>query len=249
VNVTHFILHWQRCRVNILFGACMVKRLICAILAVIPILGVAAEHSIVRQYVHPVIITQPSQSDSSLQTIIGSGSVVTVAPGYVLTAGHVVPGTSRDQMFVVYNRKRVRAIPVKIDRSRDLALLSVDIACPCAPLATTMPEIDDVVVATGFPLYMTYSLQLLSVGNVQGEYLGNIVTTSTTAPGGSGGGVFFKEKSVYELIGVTVAIGSNPLGPRLMQIEQEYNWLTFSVPVSSIKTFLRGTPAEMKKAP
>lgn len=209
----------------------------------------AAEYSVVRQYVHPILIAQPSPTDPSIQMIIGSGSVVIVASGYAITAAHVVPETPKESLFVIFNNRRYKATPIKIDREKDLALLSVDVSCPCATLATTLPLIDDVIVSTGYPLFTTYRIQLLTIGNVQGMYLNNLVTTTHTAPGGSGGGIFYKEKTGYNLAGITVAIGSNQVGPRVMQIEQEYNWLSFSVPAVDIRTFLRNTPADVKKAP
>lgn len=201
----------------------------------------AAPFSVIRQYVHPIVVTNPS-AQSGLELVVSSGSGVVIAQGYMLTAAHVVPETSKESMVILINGRQLRAKPIKIDRGRDLALLSLSVNCPCAKIALTSPPQDEQVFSVGFPLYATYKVQLLSQGLVQGVVQDNIVTTTVTAPGGSGGGLFYETSTGYELVGITVAIASTALGPRVMNIEQEYNWLSFSVPVEVIRNFLRNTP-------
>lgn len=201
----------------------------------------AADYTPTRQYVHPVIITT---SYTLPHRVVGSGSAVMVAPGYALTAAHVVPLTDEYKMVIQTNLRQVAAIPVKIDRTKDLALLAVDLKCPCAPKATKLPSIDEQVVNVGFPLYGIYRIQLATQGTIQGFYSNAVVTTAATAPGGSGGGLFAKEGDAYRLVGITVAIASAPVGPRMMSIEQEYNWLAFGVPIGTIRKFLHNTPAQ-----
>lgn len=219
--------------------------LILLLLSLLSLSAHGADYSVTRQYVRPAIISQVT-SQPGYETVTSSGSVVVIAPGYAITAAHVVPETQNNTIFIFDGIRLVKAKPIKIDRVRDLALIAVPIKCPCAPIAYEIPSIDDPVVAVGFPLYTTYRLQLATTGTIQGSHNDNIVTTSTTAPGGSGGGLFAKVGDEYQLIGVAVAIASAPIGPRVMGIQQEYNWLTFSVPVSTIRSFLRNTPAISK---
>jgi len=210
------------------------------------IIAAAADYSVIRSYVYPVVIGQ-STSTSDVQAVISSGSAIMIVPGYAITAAHVVPTTSRELMSIHVQGKLIRATPVKIDRERDLALLAVNINCPCAPLGGRTPNIDDLVYSVGFPLYLMYGVQFVTLGTVQGAFQGNLVSTSNTAPGGSGGGLFAKEGNKYKLVGLSVAIASTPLGPRLINLEQEHNWISFSVTINSIKTFLNGTAASVAK--
>lgn len=212
-----------------------------------PLLSGAAEYSHLRNFVFPIMISSPSNANAAgNELIVGSGSAVLIQAGYMLTAAHVVPASPTNKMFVVRNEKLVQATPVKIDRSVDLALLAVDAICPCATLAgPERIEIDSPVLTIGFPLYMAYGVQLISTGNIQGQFQSNIVSNSVTAPGGSGGGLFSKLDSQYKLIGITVAIASSPIGPRVMNLEQEHNWVSFSVPASAIRTFLKGTSVKI----
>lgn len=201
----------------------------------------AAEYSSVRKYVYPIIVSQLS-AQPGLEVVVSSGSGVSIANGYMVTAAHVVPDTPKESMYVLANGRQLKAKPIKIDRVRDLALLSVPVPCPCAPISIVTPPVDEQVYSVGFPLYSTYRVQLLSSGLIQGIVQDNIVSTTVTAPGGSGGGLFAKIGDEYQLVGVTVAIASASLGPRVMNLEQEYNWLSFSVPVEVIRSFLRNTP-------
>lgn len=225
----------------------MLKSLIIGVcMAAASITAGAAEFSVIRSYVYPVVIGQ-STSAPDIQAVVSSGSAIVIAPGYAITAAHVVPATARELMSIHIKGKLVRATPVKIDRERDLALLSLNIGCPCAPLGEKVPEIDDMVYSVGFPLYLMYGVQFVTSGTVQGVFQGDTVTTSITAPGGSGGGLFAKEGKEYKLVGLSVAIASTPLGPRLIQLEQEHNWISFSVTVNSIRAFLKGTAASVTK--
>lgn len=216
-------------------------RLFMAIVLACSSLAHAAEFSVVRKYVLPVIVSQQG-TQPGLEVVVSSGSGVVIASGYMLTAAHVVPDTPRESMYVLAGGRQLKAKPIKIDRTRDLALLSVAVACPCASISVVAPQIDEQVYSVGFPLYSTYRVQLLSYGLVQGVVQDNLVSTTVTAPGGSGGGLFAKVEDEYQLVGVTVAIASASLGPRVMNLEQEYNWLSFSVPVEVIRNFLRNTP-------
>lgn len=207
----------------------------------------AAEYSSIRQYVYPVVVSTTGSTPSKNEIVIGSGSAVVIQAGYMLTAAHVIPATAADRVYIVRGDQYLRAIPIKIDRNADLALLSVAVTCPCASIAgPERIEIDTPIFSVGFPMYMMYGLQLLTQGHLQGGFMNNMVSTTVTAPGGSGGGLFTKLETQYKLIGITVAIASSPIGPRVMNMEQEHNWVSFSVPSATIRTFLRGTPVKLE---
>lgn len=218
------------------FGKLLLALLVC----VLPSLAHPAEYSVIRQSVYPVIVHASAGPRNA--TVVSSGSAVMIDRGYALTAAHVVPESSSQSMYIITGKQSVVAVPVKIDRAVDLALLSVNIPCPCAILATHQPARDDDVWAVGYPMFLTYDVQFVTTGTVQGMFQGNIVSTANTAPGGSGGGLFSKEKTGYRLAGISVAIATTPIGPRLFSIEAERNWMMFSVPVSTIRSFLTGTP-------
>jgi S1-C subfamily serine protease len=217
-------------------------------LALLPTFANAADYSVIRQYVYPVLISsvEAGALSGKSEVVVGSGSAVSVQSGYMITAAHVVPTNAANKMYVMRGDQLVRAVPIKIDRGLDLALLSVAIPCPCAPLAgPERIEVDSPIFTVGFPMYMTYGVQIVSQGNIQGNFQNNIVSTSVTAPGGSGGGLFTKLETQYKLIGITVAIATSPIGPRVMNLEQEHNWVSFSIPMSNIRTFLRGTQVKV----
>jgi S1-C subfamily serine protease len=210
------------------------------LLLALPSWSTAADYSGIRQTVYPVIVHAPSGVRHDVN--VTSGSAVVLDKGYALTAAHVVPTSSRDEMIVITSKGSVKAVPVKIDRERDLALLSVDVSCPCAELAQKPIYVDDQVWDVGYPMYLTYDVQFVTIGTVQGWYRGNIVATSMSAPGGSGGGLFAKEGKKYKLVGISVAIATAPTGSHFFNGEQERNWMMFSVPITTIRSFLVGTP-------
>lgn len=216
------------------------KLLLTLVLTVLSSIGCAADYSSLRNVVYPVIV-YTSPDPYHVNTIASSGSAVLIDNGYALTAAHVVPTTGSQSMYVVSNRQSFVATPIKVDREHDLALLAVNIQCPCAVLSAHIPKIDDKVVAIGYPMYLNYQIQFATVGYLQGWYDGHIIATADTAPGGSGGGLFWKDRNTYQLVGLTVAIATVPIGPRIFSIEQERTWMAFSVPSSVIHLFLKGT--------
>ena len=217
------------------------KLLLSLLLAIVPSYIQAADYTPLRSVVYPVMVHE-APGPRTTSTVVSSGSAVMIDKGYALTAAHVVPPTPQQVMYIVNGRQSFIATPVKIDRDRDLALLSVQLNCPCATLAVHPPKLDDPVIAIGYPMYLNYQLEFVTLGNLQGWYEGNLVSTASTAPGGSGGGLFWKDGTVYRLVGVTVAIATAPIGPHMLNIEQERSWIAFSVPSSTIHAFLNGTP-------
>ena len=180
-------------------------------------------YDIPRSYVHQVV----GMSSDSQQG--PSGSAVVLAPGLMITAAHVVDHPS----FKFYiNGKPVEVL--KLDRDRDLALLKVDVGCPCAPLASDSPYMDEEVVAIGYPLGYP---QTLTEGRWQ-YFLqdGEVVSTTSIAFGNSGGGLFhFNWLSFkWELVGVTNQVPGANLGFCGIPVFT----ITRSVPVESILYFI-----------
>lgn len=200
----------------------------------------AAEFSVVRQYVYPIVVTT-----NKTNAVFSTGSGVVIKEGYVVTAAHVSPALEQTAYVNQGGLKPARV--VKVDMLNDLALLAVDVKCPCAPISvTSQVEIDATSYAVGFPLFLDYRLQILTPGLVQGLNNNNLITTTDTAPGGSGGGVFMKEKNTYKLIGMIKGVALLDIGPPVMKIGQLQTWFVISTRSTTIKTFLVGTPAEIK---
>lgn len=218
----------------------LAKLLLTLLIVALPSYAMTAEYTMLRPIVYPVMVHENSGARNT--TVVSSGSAVMIDRGYALTAAHVVPPTAQEVMYLVSGRQSYIATPIKIDRDRDIALLAVQLPCPCAVISTHLPPLDDPLVAIGYPMYLNYQLEFVTLGNLQGWYEGNIVSTANTAPGGSGGGLFWKDGKNYRLVGITVAIATSPIGPHMLGIEQERTWIMFSVPSSTIVTFLNGTP-------
>lgn len=208
-----------------------------------------------RQFVKPIIAFYQPESAQTVDKVTGkvtpvqagfSGSAVVIAPGYMLTAAHVVSHSGLD-LFIRGEGSDIRSVkPIKVDKELDLALLKVAIDCPCIQIATNMPPIDDPVVSIGFPYYLIYNVQLASEGRVQGYRGFQVVSTATTAPGGSGGGLFSKEDGVWKMSGVVTAIASSRIDGLPVDARQIHTWMAFSTGPKAIRAFLVGTPAALK---
>lgn len=202
----------------------------------------SAEFSVLRQYVKPILVgVSDGKGNWKLQS---HGSGIVIAPGYVLTAHHVVMDPEGSRISVVANNNRLTARVVKADEPNDLALLYVPaIDCPCIQVSTRPAEIDAEVFHVGYPLYAKFPIQYLTHGFVQDVQKGNLFITTNIAPGSSGGGVFTKEYGDYKLIGViTSAVQANqdsPFAPRAMM-----HWMALATPADIVRRFLKHTGAE-----
>lgn len=203
--------------------------------------------SVIRDYVSPIIVGEKSSVSGATTKSIGSGSLIVISPTLAISALHVVENEhdevgTKKEFIVLRNGQPIPAQVLKKSKDADIALLKGNFQCPCADLGKVEPGVDEEVIAVGYPLYSLYKVQFLTRGNVQGTYnpTGLLVSTTTTAPGGSGGGLFSKQDGKYKLVGVVVAIGALPSGHGLLQTEQMQNWITFSVPLSSINNLLNG---------
>jgi V8-like Glu-specific endopeptidase len=194
----------------------------------------ATAYSEIRSYVK-TIITESDLNPAS--TISGSGIVI--SPGYILTVGHVIPEGSDKFSIYTINRESggiTKLKILKIDRELDLALLVGDIPCPCATLSKKKVYIDETVYSVGFPLYTSYHTQFVSTGIIQEIKIGALITSLSSMPGSSGGGVFINEDG-YELIGVVMAVGI--YGKEAQQ--QLIGWMTFISGPTQIRSFLANT--------
>lgn len=215
----------------------------------------SADFTPARQYVKPIIAYYQTDSAKDVDKKTGriipvqagfSGSGVVIAPGYMLTAAHVMSHSGLD-MFVRLSDTEVKfAKAIKVDKDVDLALVRVAVQCPCAPIGSDMPTIDEAVVSIGFPYYLLYETQLATEGRVQGFRGFQVISTATTAPGGSGGGLFGKEDGVWKLNGIVTNIASTPLEGLQGPGRQLHTWFQFSTGTKTIRSFLIGTPAAQK---
>lgn len=202
------------------------------------VVGQSNNVSTLREYVSPVLIM--GQRDGGDKVLNITGSTVVISTTLALTAYHIVEEPSTVEIIIERHNKKIPATVIRVDKEKDLALLEGQFECPCVPISRQPMELDDEVVAVGYPLYSRYRLQLLSRGYVQDlDVYGHVATTTTTAPGGSGGGLFAYQRGRYYLVGIVAAIGTAPIHSQLFEMYQEYNWLTFSVSLSEIEEFLQ----------
>src|SRR3990167_5349641 len=103
---------------------------------------------------------------------------------------------------------------VKQDWDNDLALLNVKyLHCPCAKVASTLPQIDRPVYTVGFPMFQFIKTQMVTLGNYQGDSGEKLIVSSPVAPGNSGGGSFYKNsRGTYVLFGIVTDIIMLPFG-------------------------------------
>jgi hypothetical protein len=131
----------------------------------------------------------------------GQCSGVMIEPHKMLTAAHC------EQSGMVVAGKP--AAVLKLDRSRDLMLLLVDVKGPYIGVASRGPDMDQKVYVVGFPVYEDLGVQYLTEGRYQG-----LVTVNDLKPGAfmalsapafygnSGGGAFVVQDGRYVLVGI-----------------------------------------------
>ena len=169
----------------------------------------------------------------------GSGSGVVLRPGFVLTADHVAELKGLQTMA-----DGDKGVPVATgDLKLDLGLLYYperDAKCPCVTLADHDATMDEPVWIVGFPLgiteVVTYGasqgvMDHIMVGGEDGisEDIGRrLVLTTSAQPGNSGGGAFVFRNGEWQLVGIVVQVTGTPGGS-----------MTFAIPVSDIKRFLK----------
>lgn len=224
------------------------------------------EQSVVRSYVQYVniylnVVLPPAPETEKEGPSVGElrsrGSAVVIAPNYAVSAWHVfkqaesIPSEKKtlSQYLMSPTSQDNTGVPIEIiakDEEHDLVLLKGSFGCPCAPLGN-QPELDETVYTAGFSAANVHGLLIVSPGTYQGvsKQLGLHGTLNFTAPGGSGGGLFQKQDGAFKLVGIIAAIGSRTIGPSQLGMRQEYNWLSFIIPIDHVREFIKGTPAEL----
>jgi len=126
--------------------------------------------------------------------------------GWVVTNLHVIEGADQVQVQdpneQVHNVTAVRAF----DRANDLAILEAPtLALPALPIATTIPETGEAVVAVGHPQGLTATVSNGIVSAVR-EFPSGVAALQFTAPisPGSSGGPLLNNKG--HVVGVVVAL-------------------------------------------
>jgi S1-C subfamily serine protease len=203
-----------------------------------------------RDTVYPIVLSVTSTQDPSLKKDIGAGTAVVIAPGYALTAYHILRRSEELDIFssimtpqldLIINGERVMVLPVKIDKHTDLALVQGKFECPCASLYKHPVARDTKVIAVSYPLYDTYKTQILTDGRFQGTNEHHFITTAQAAAGSSGGGIFIQTPdSKYHLVSIIKGIGISPGETQAVQ----HHWIVFSTLPVAITDLIKGTDAE-----
>jgi len=163
----------------------------------------------------------------------GSGSAVTIAPGFALTAAHVLKG--RWFKLTINGLKVEKAW---MNEQSDVGLVYVpNLECPCSPLGENLLP-DERVVAVGFPMGLH---KFATEGRSQGVSLD--MTTNDMVPrmfvsspiiyGNSGGGAFAFQWLRWKLVGITV---EGAMLPDVM-VGHPITFMTRIVPISTIYDF------------
>lgn len=196
-----------------------------------------SENSAIRDVVIPIVVTKGDiTQELPIGELVASGSGVIFGPHYLMTNAHVILDGTEYRFYNMSNKNNpIQLHIVKIDREADLALMSGDFDCPCAKFSPTIPGVDTILYAVGFPLYSKYEVQILTSGMMQGTVREHYVAVVTAAPGSSGGGLFMKENGEFYWVGIVEAIG--------LFRDQIQPWLSFSIPNLKILIFLQGTDA------
>lgn len=168
----------------------------------------------------------------------GVSSGVMIAPKVMLTAAHVVSNQPENSTFFVGGKP---AKVLRADQGKDLALLMVELGCPCASLGET-PTPNTEVVKIGFPKHSTIALQVVTYGRAQGvaggEAKGLLLHTANMTHGDSGGGVFVRHLFGWRLVGITSQMvngrGYSHFGP----VGVPLAYLSLAVTAEAVKEFL-----------
>jgi len=148
----------------------------------------------------------------------------------VLTAAHAIEGA--EQYFVRVEGGFRSATLVLIDRSNDLAVLSVDTKnIKPVPLAAALPSQSQMVWAVGFPKAQG---KTTSSGVFQRNRAGALHTSAPIDSGQSGGGLLSCEQGSYQLLGMLRGYGAYLSGDRYVKLENH----SVSVAADTIQRFI-----------
>jgi hypothetical protein len=189
----------------------------------------------VRATVHPIY----GSADKAQKWSSGSG--VMIAPRLMLTVAH---GVTDQPVFV--GPLRAPAKVLRVDKDKDLVLLLVAMDCPCATVAAVAPEIDERVIAIGYPMNLLVQTQVLTEGKYQGDKPDStdMVVTAPLAQGNSGGGVFVWGGMQWALAGIVNGITAVTVSPFDSSMLPH---LAYASSTSTLHGFLNGrSPIELK---
>jgi len=172
----------------------------------------------------------PRATVHKLHNSLGSASGVMVAPGVILTAGHVA---EQENLLI----DGVPATTVRQDADDDVGVLSTSVGCPCATISMSPPVIDEPVIVIGYPLQGVLHGQVMTEGRVQALEGNRIVLTAPAAAGNSGGGVFAMRDGEWQLIGVLIEMLGQPIDAP-MSAYAPVNYLTRAVDMVTASKYL-----------
>lgn len=181
----------------------------------------------VRSYVYQI---HSIVHENNITYLVGSSSVVVIAPRYGITTLHSMKYDDQRTQWIVLSDSVAQHVKiVSQDIDNDLALITGDFGCPCAPIDTTLPVIDTNVDVVGYPLGSVLKTQIVTHGNIQGiDTTGKYITTSNVAVGMSGGGIFINQK----LIGIVIGFTGTPDG-------KDLNWISYGAPLSAVQNLYK----------
>lgn len=142
----------------------------------------------------------------------GTGSGVMIYDGQMLTAAHLFENGTDGWTAETDDGRSVPLRVEYLDRDRDLALVRVDLPCPCAQFAGGAGTMFEEVFAMTHPL--GYARGILTTGhwhgslNDEGDWIGQgfELVIAQVSPGSSGGGVWVTRGGVPYLRGLVHSI-------------------------------------------
>lgn len=185
-----------------------------------------AAPSVVNIYANKVITEQPMRiySDPLLQQIFGGpagpsykrseqslgSGVIIGSKGYVVTNNHVIAGAA-DIQVLLYDGRVAEAKVVGSDADTDLAVLKIDAShLPGISIASTPPQVGDVVLAIGNPFGIGQTVTMGIISALQRQLNSNpedFIQTDAAINFGNSGGALVNAHG--ELVGINTALLGN----------------------------------------
>ena len=188
------------------------------------------------------LLALPCKAQTSTQITFGTGFVV--APGYVVTANHVIQGRSKIMLGPVGAGKLVQAQVVKADEKMDLALLKADVPGSALPISQwSEVPIGLEAFAIGFPQPRLQGIsRKITQGIVNGDRTesgdnGFFQFSAEIQKGNSGGPVLAPDGSVIGV--VRGKLNALTVAERTKDMPQNVN---YAIKSSTLLHFLQDAP-------